>query len=31
MWWDTGELIDRHTGTRRLPDVIDAIVEAARQ
>ena len=31
MWWDTGELIDRHTGARKVPDVIDAIVEAARQ
>ena len=30
MWWDTGELIDRDTGARKLPDVLAAIVDAAR-
>lgn len=30
MWWDTGELIDRTTGAPKRPDVIAAIVGAAR-
>jgi endoglucanase len=30
MWWDTGELIDRHTGAQKRPEVIKAIVEASK-
>ena len=30
MWWDTGELIDRATGTQKLPEVVGTIVDAAK-
>ncbi|WP_284615051.1 glycoside hydrolase family 5 protein [Aquabacterium humicola] len=31
VWWDTGELIDRHTAQPKVPDVLAAIVDAARR
>jgi len=30
MWWDTGALVDRRTGARKDPELIDAIVGASR-
>jgi len=30
MWWDTGALVDRRTGARKDPELIDAIVGATR-
>jgi endoglucanase len=30
MWWDTGALIDRVTGAQKQPELIKAIVDAAR-
>ncbi|KQV59567.1 glycosyl hydrolase family 5 [Pelomonas sp. Root1217] len=30
MWWDAGELIDRATGAQKFPDVVSAIVDAAK-
>ena len=31
VWWDTGELIDRHTAQPKVPDVLAAIVDAAKR